>query len=321
MAFRIIHDDITRVKAAAIVNTANPAPVYAPGTDQAIYEAAGKEALLAERKKIGHIPVGEVAVTSGFALPAKYILHTVGPVWQGGSYGELEALSSCYTRSMTLAMHLGCESMAFPLISSGTYGFPKDIAIKVAAKAIYDFLMQHEMQVILVVYDRSSVEASLQWSTDLRTYIDENYTESSVVPLFQRETLYNQRRVLPPSSLQEYLLQLDESFSVYLLNLIRQKGLKNADVYHGANISKQHFSKMISTNNYYPTKNTVCALAISLRLNVDEANQLLAKAGMLLTHNSRFDLAIEYFLEHQMYNIVENNMILYENDLELLGRQ
>ena len=142
---------------------------------------------------------------------------------------------------MTLAMHLGCESMAFPLISSGTYGFPKDIAIKVAAKAIYDFLMQHEMQVILVVYDRSSVEASLQWSTDLRTYIDENYTESSVVSLFQREALYNQRRVLPPSSLQEYLLQLDESFSVYLLNLIRQKGLKNADVYHGANISKQHF--------------------------------------------------------------------------------
>ncbi|MBR3394318.1 MAG: macro domain-containing protein, partial [Firmicutes bacterium] len=149
MPFSIIRNDITKVAADAIVNTANPQPVIGAGTDSAIYKAAGEELLLAERRKIGAIHPGEAAVTPAFALPAKYIIHTVGPAWRGGEAGEFETLASCYRKSLLLAKQLGCESVAFPLISTGTYGFPKDKALSVAMETIEDFLQDDDLDVTL----------------------------------------------------------------------------------------------------------------------------------------------------------------------------
>ena len=175
MPFHIIRDNITRVHADAIVNTANPEPVYAGGTDSAIYHAAGRDRLLAERKKIGRINPGQAAFTPAFALHAKYIIHTVGPVWQGGDRGEFELLASCYRNSLGIARRLGCESIAFPLISTGVYGFPKDRALEIALREISVFLEKSEMDVTLVVFDRKSFDLSAGLAADIRQYISDNY--------------------------------------------------------------------------------------------------------------------------------------------------
>ena len=180
MPFQIIRNDITKVKADAIVNTANPHPKIGSGTDSAIYKAAGEELLLAERMKIGDIPVGQAAVTSAFHLDAKYIIHTVGPVWVDGTRGEEQALSSCYTESLKLAESLSCESIAFPLISTGVYGFPQDLAIRTATSVIYDFLMDSDMMVYLVVFGRKAFSLSGKLFQDIKAYIDDDYAEKAV---------------------------------------------------------------------------------------------------------------------------------------------
>ena len=177
MPFKIIRDDITRVRADAIVNTANPEPCFASGTDAAIYHAAGEEALLAERKKIGRIAPGEAAVTPAFRLPAKYIIHTVGPVWVDGRHREFEILASCYRKSMLLAEQLGCESIAFPLIASGVYGFPKDHALETALTAIRKYLETSELTVTIVVFDSSAYETASGLTRRIEAFIDDNYVE------------------------------------------------------------------------------------------------------------------------------------------------
>lgn len=180
MAFKIIRNDITQVAADAIVNTANPDPIYGSGTDGAIYEAAGADELLAERAKIGVMEVGQAAYTPAFGLDAKYIIHTVGPAWDGGTHGELDALRSCYVHSLALADELHCASIAFPLISTGVYGFPKDQALQTAISVFSEFLADHEMEIILVVFDRKSFELSGRIFDDIDEYIDENYVSDQI---------------------------------------------------------------------------------------------------------------------------------------------
>ena len=179
MPFQIIRNDITKVAADAIVNTANPKPKYADGTDRAVYTAAGAEQLLEERKKIGEIGVGQAAVTPAFALPAKYIIHTVGPVWIDGSHGEADAVRSCYRESLKLAEELKCGSIAFPLIATGNYGFPKDLALQIALSEFSAYLMTHEMDITLVVFDRSAFELSGRLFEDVGAFIDENYVDEA----------------------------------------------------------------------------------------------------------------------------------------------
>lgn len=177
MPFSIVRNDITRIKADAIVNTANPLPRYASGTDYAIYKAAGEDELLSERKKIGNIEPGEVAVTPAFKLNAKYILHTVGPSWEGGESGEYDILSSCYRKSLDMAYELKCESIAFPLIATGVYGFPKDKALSIAIQAFSEFLLSHDMDIIMVVFDSKAFELSGRILTSVNSFIDENYVK------------------------------------------------------------------------------------------------------------------------------------------------
>jgi len=341
MPFMIIRDDLTKVRADAIVNTANPHPRVGAGTDSAVYKAAGERELLAERKKIGDIPVGKAVVTSAFRLPAKYMIHTVGPVWVDGKRGETAALQSCYMESLKLARQLMCQSIAFPLISTGSYGFPKDLAIKIAASVFYDFLMEHDMTIYLVVFDRTAYDLSGRLFRDIQAYIDENYVSDQAAreypdkidPFHLEKPVIEERRSSAEQdrrfageqpqddSLAELLSDTDITFQECLLKLILERDLKNSEVYHGANISKQHFSKILSNRDYHPTKNTACALALSLHLSLEETAALLGKAGLVLTKSSRFDLVVEYFILHGMYNVVDDNIVLDENNLELLGTQ
>ena len=177
MPFNIIRNDITKVSADAIVNTANPRPVIGEGTDSAIYEAAGRDALLAERRRIGDIAPGSAAVTGAYGLDAKYIIHTVGPAWIDGRHGEFDTLRSCYRESLLTADSLGCRSIAFPLISTGVYGFPRSAALDIAIETISAFLKISDMEVTLVVFDKSAFDLSEELLESVDQFIDEHYVE------------------------------------------------------------------------------------------------------------------------------------------------
>lgn len=215
MPFQIIRNDITKVTADVIVNTANPHPVIGSGTDSAIYAAAGEEQLLAERKKIGEIARGECAVTPAFGLSAKYIIHTVGPIWEDGKHGEMDILRSCYSKSLALAAELKAKSIAFPLIATGVYGFPKDEALNIALSEIGKFLLTNEMEVILVVFDKKSFELSAKLVHEIDEYIDEHGVGAAREAEYDGEWDDDRRRMM----LLRRRRELSELYSVSSLNI------------------------------------------------------------------------------------------------------
>ena len=344
MPFQIIRNDITRIKADAIVNTANPNPVYASGTDRAVYEAAGAENLLAERKKIGPIARGEIAVTEAFQLKAKYIIHTVGPVWIDGKSGEYDILAACYQKSLDKAYELKCKSIAFPLIATGVYGFPKDKALQIAIRIISTFLMSHEMTVTLVVFDRASFELSGKVFDDVAALIDDatvhkkrDFEYGEAYPddergmrrlerLRHRELIEQELLEQPPETedtlfdadvalqapcsipagmgLEELLDQKNETFQQCLFRMIDARGLKDSEVYTKANIDRKHFSKIRCNPDYHPKKKTAVALAIALELSMEETVELLSKAEWALSSSSKFDIIVSYFIQNKNYDII-----------------
>lgn len=232
MSFNIIRNDITKVSADAIVNTANPKPIYAGGTDSAIYAAAGAEALLKEREKIGDIEVGQSAVTSAFGLDAKYIIHTVGPEWTDGEHGEQEAVKNCYENSLKLAKELGCESIAFPLIATGVYGFPKDEALKIAISVFSDFLAGEDMEITLVVFDKESFVLSDEIFSGVDEYIDDNYAKSTLDEEYATDRC-ERDTVIEDASLNETFASSADSSRGGLRNLfgkLGKMGRKNESV-------------------------------------------------------------------------------------------
>lgn len=344
MAFQIVRNDITHMKVDAIVNSANPRPVVGLGTDSSIHEKAGPE-LLAARQKIGPIAVGQAAITPAFRLPAKYVIHTVGPVWDGGSYGEENLLRSCYEQSLKLALEHGCESIAFPLIATNNYGFPKDKALQIAVTAFSEFLLEHEMLIYLVAFDRSAYALSEKLVSGIASYIDDHYVQAWEESVYGGEKAYrqqiNSRRrdldlyrknaaredaapcapmAMPTvASLPDFLKQADAGFTETLLKLIDKTGKKDSEIYKKANLSKQHFSKIRNNPQYKPTKTTAISLALALELNLEQTKDLIGRAGYALTNSSKFDLIIRYFIEQKNYNVVEINIALYEFDQSLLG--
>ena len=341
MPFEIVRNDITNMTVDAIVNTANPKPVIGSGTDAGIHAKAGL-ALLEARKKIGNIPVGSSAITPGYGLDAKYVIHTVGPVWQGGEHDEEKLLRQCYDSALALALEHQCKSIAFPLISTGNYGFPKDRALQIAIQAFSAFLLEHEMQIYLVVFHKDAFSLSEKLFNRVASYIDENYVQAKETAEYgaafhrSNRSAYRRRRdmevcersavfeePLPCASkamsLEDMLKQADAGFTETLLKLIDQTGKKDSEVYKKANISKQHFSKIRNNPNYKPTKPTAIALALALELDLDATKDLIGRAGYALTNSSKFDLIIRYFIEQGNYNVVEINIALYEFDQNLLG--
>ena len=343
MPFEILRNDITNMRVDAIVNTANPRPVIGLGVDSAIHEKAGPQ-LLAARQEIGDISCGCAAITPAFGLDAKYVIHTVGPVWEGGSYGEETLLRNCYDNSLKLALAHGCESIAFPLISAGNYGFPKDKALQIAISAFSEFLMEHEMQIYLVVFDRKAFKLSEQLFQGVASYIDQNYVDSREQAVYgvrsgirrsrsrhRRDMEICESAVLRESlscapmvaskatSLEDMLKQADAGFTETLLKLIDKTGKKDSEIYKKALLTKQHFSKIRNNPNYKPTKPTAIALALALELDLEATKDLIGRAGYALTNSSKFDLIIRYFIEQGNYNVVEINIALYEFDQPLLG--
>lgn len=341
MPLQIVKNDITKMHVDAIVNAANKELRPGGGVCGAIHKAAGPQ-LAGECKLLGGCETGHAKATYAYNLPCKYVIHTVGPVWHGGTYGEKEVLTSCYKESLALAKEKGCESIAFPLISSGIYGYPKKEALKVAIDAISDFLMENEMNVFLAVFNKECLNVSKSLFANIEEYIDEHYVDEHSEEHSRRLRQLEEYELIPPqidndakdevidmevkacapvidSNLDQWLEQIDESFSEMLLRKIKERGMTNADCYIAANIDKKLFSKIKSNKGYIPKKTNVLALAIALKLSLEETQELLMKAGMALSHSDRFDLIVEYCIVHRMYNVHDVNQVLYHYDQPLLG--
>ena len=330
MPLQIVRNDITKMQVDAIVNAANETLLGGSGVDGAIHQAAGPE-LLAECRTLHGCKTGQAKITKGYHLPAKFVIHTVGPVWEGGSYGERELLVSAYRSSLELALEHRCETVAFPLISSGVFGYPKDQALKVAVDTIGDFLLQHDMTVYLVIFDKAAYTIGGKLFSDIAAYIDDRYAEEHTDS--DEEQLRRRFRVLAsapmpeaeaapaaaPSSLNEALEMMDESFSQMLLRKIDEAGLTDAECYKRANVDRRLFSKIRSDIHYKPSKPTAMAFAVALELPLEDAREMLQKAGFAFSHASKFDIIVEYFIAHRNYNIFEINEALFAFDQSLLG--
>lgn len=388
MPFSIVRNDITKMKVDAIVNAANESLLGGGGVDGAIHRAAGP-GLLAECRTLGGCPAGQAKITGGYRLPCRYVIHTVGPVWRGGGQGERQLLQAAYRNSLELAARYHCETVAFPLISAGAYGYPREEALQVAADTIRDFLQDHDMGVILVIFDRESYRIGGQRYADIAAYIDDRYADAhtepreeqrrrallSGMPLAPAPDVYESSApdfsapgeqttaksdfplpaapapARPPfgrppkpgkkpaaapapevfaaptapkapfwnRGLRDAVAMLDESFSQMLLRKIDEKGMTDAQCYKKANIDRKLFSKIRSDVHYKPSKATAMAFAVALELPLEEARELLQKAGYAFSHASKFDIIVEYFIAHGDYDIFAINEALFAFDQCLLG--
>ena len=338
MPLEIIRNDITKMKVDAIVNASNETLLGGGGVDGAIHRAAGK-GLLAECKTLGGCKTGKAKITGGYKLSAKFVIHTVGPIFIDGKHDEPELLKSCYRECLALAKENGCESVAFPLISSGVYGYPKDQALRVAIDVISNFVLENEMMVYLVIYDKASFTVGEKLFSNIAKYIDDNYVErhtdysrecarvcktisSSCIGQKSSEDSYSvfDEKAFPTcDDLDVKLKQIDESFSQMLLRKIDEKGMTDAECYKKANIDRKLFSKIRADKYYKPSKPTAIAFAIALELTLPETEDMLKKAGFALSHSNKFDIIIEYFINKGIYNIFEINEALFAFDQSLLG--
>ena len=357
MPFQIIRNDITKVKADAIVNTANPDAAIGGGVETAIYSATGKEKLLEARKKIGILQPGEVAVTEAFDLAAKYIIHVSSPWWNSGDNGEIKCLRNCYEKVLKTAKDCGCESIAFPMLATGTYGFPKEVGVQVAVDAFTAFLEKYEMEITLVVFESEAVSISGKLVDEIRSFVDDRLVKETLAAEYSEGRAYRRERrfgaemvsfipvqedaeepkklytskipymaeeksqvaCLSTASLEDALKNIYmDSFEKHLQKLINKKGLKNSEVYAAANISKQYFSKLLK-GQVKPSKEKMLALAVGLHLNMDETVDFLRIAGYALSPISQTDTVVEYFIRKQEYNVLKIDIVLFDYGLEPLS--
>lgn len=332
MPLKIIRQDITKVRCDAIVNAANCTLLGGGGVDGAIHKAAGA-ALLKECRSLNGCKTGEAKITGGYNLPCKYIIHTVGPVYRGGGCGEAEKLSNCYKNSLALACKYNCECVAFPLISTGAYGFPMAEAFAIAGTAITDFLAEHEMLVYLVTFSEKSLVISKRLFSDIEQFIDGNYV-AEYDEKSKRSIVTSEDARMPKKAMyhapctacfeeklgDEYFEKvIDESFSQMLLRKIDESGMSDTQCYKKANIDKRLFSKIRSNSAYKPSKSTVLSFCIALEMPMEDTQEMLMKAGFALSHSNKFDVIIEYFISHGDYDIFRINEALYTFDQNLLG--
>ena len=328
MPLIIVRNDITKMSVDAIVNAAKESLLGGGGVDGCIHRAAGPE-LLQECWTLGGCRTGEAKITGAYRLPCKYVIHTVGPVWNGGKYGEREQLASCYRSSLALAKKHGCETVAFPLISSGVFGYPKDQTLRVAVDTISEFLAENDMTVYIVIFDRAAYQIGNKLFAGIAAYIDDHYVDAHTDSRWERMRRMGvvESRMLTAyedapmavGGLDEALAHLDAGFSETLLGLIDRSGKKDAEVYKKANVDRKLFSKIRNNPDYKPSKPTAVAFAIALELSLPETRDLIARAGYALSASSKFDVIIEYFIRQKKYDIFEINEALFAFDQSLLG--
>ena len=341
MPLEIVRNDITKMAVDIIVNAAKESLLGGGGVDGCIHRAAGPE-LLAECRTLGGCKTGDAKITRAYRLPCKYVIHTVGPVWNGGQYGEKEKLVSCYRASLALAKEHKCETVAFPLISSGIYGYPKDQALRVAVDTIGEFLMENDMTVYIVIFDRTAYQISGKLFADIAEYIDDHYVDEHIDS--RRERLRRLNRLeskamvcedvahdfmaapcapmamsVASGSLDDMLDKLDAGFSETLLKLIDRTGKKDSEIYKKANVDRKLFSKIRNNPDYKPSKATAIAFAIALELDLEETRDFIARAGFALSRSSKFDVIIEYFIKQKNYDVFAINEALFAFDQSLLG--
>lgn len=358
MSFRIERNDITKVHTDAIVNTANPMPTVGSGTDAAVYTAAGVDLLLAERKKIGVIDRGQAAYTRAFRLLAtngiRYIIHTVGIRWKGGNHGEIEIMRNCYRNSLRIAKELNCKSISIPLLATGNYGFPKEMALHIALDEISQFLFENEMEIVLVVYDKESFKVSSKVFDGVQSFINEHYigqkrdiNNGSEIRAFyldrddyrrsrreveleetsritgsslqeNREDFETEKQITPIKSISidDYMKQNEGglNFQDLLRKHIIDKGLDNPTVYKRSIIVDKKLFSKI-INGHIPNKHSVMALGLALELNKDEYVRFLATANYALNPSEMFDIIVQYCVENKIYNVMEVDAYLFQYDV------
>ena len=350
MPFQIIRNDITKIKADAIVNTANPEVMVGPG-------------------------VGEVAATPAGNLPAKYIFHESSPIWIDGNHNEPEMLRLCYDRCLNLALQHNCESIAFPLLASSAYGFPKDVSLRIAIDAFRSFLSEHELEIYLVVYDDQTKRLSDEMFNGVRSFVDQRYNAARPVnpfmcvapsisasmapdfsqtepapkpakgskkrfniPSFRRDKSTSSERdddasigsvesrqvfsgAVPSQPLETYVDRFENqeilTFGEYLQQLINKKGMTNKEVYFESNLTKQYFSKLINNKVGNPAKEKLLCIAVALKLNIDETKDFLLHAGYAISPYSKIDLVFEYYIRNGIYDVYEISFAL--EDLGIAG--
>ena len=347
MPFEIIRNDITNMRVDAVVNTVSPQAEVGSGVDAGIHKKAGSK-LLEARRKIGVIDVGHSAITSGYGLDSKYVIHTVCPLWNGGENNEEKLLGHCYKSALELAKRKKCGTVAFPLLSSGNLGFPSQIALQIAVREISSFLMENEMTIYLVVFNHDAFELSEKLFSSVKSFIDENYIQEKCLEEYKNypseRRFLAQRRFsrsveesclmrsesvccdsaemssLPPTEeLESVLSKMDAGFSETLLRLIDKTGKKDSDIYKRANIDRKLFSKIRNNRDYRPSKATAVAFAVALELDLEQTKDLISRAGYALSHSSKFDIIVEYFILHKNYDVFELNEVLFAFDQPLIG--
>lgn len=344
MPLQMIRNDITKVKADAIVNTANPKPVIGAGTDSAIYKAAGEKKLLAARELIGDIKPGQAIETAAYNLEAKFIIHTVCCGWKDGKKGKLDVLGDCYYNSLQLAAELGCKSIAFPLIGTGAYGFPHDDAIGVAKDTINAFFKDtgSDMRVMLVLFDQTSMKSGEAISKKIRTYIDDNYVENAVVDeygftqedwdemsrLKRRRELYHREFsnyhcdvILPQGSNEQIAEDFEKPFGKKALELAKDRGIKKSALYGGKYelyFSKQIMSNITNDDDYHPSKYVCVVICLVLKLDLNQTLDLLERAGWTLSRSRKADVVVRACIDNGIHDVYTVNRRLEENGCEEL---
>ncbi|MCQ2534269.1 MAG: macro domain-containing protein [Clostridia bacterium] len=382
MPLKIVRNNIALMETEAIVNTANPKVAVGTGCDKAVYEAAGFEELLNYRRmNIGEVSEGDVFITPGFNLKAKYIIHAVSPFANPDDEQFENKLRGCFNKSLNLAWENGIKSIAFPLISTGSFKFSKEEGMRIAVDEINAFLLTHTMEIFLVVFDSESAGLGHKYFPKLEDYIDSHLYDSmsnsfmaeasmprsapsmpscaspmmmssfdegkpkatrqsskkrevKVPKIFKRENKVlgsksDSDGVMPEESmplvspfdeekeskLDERIRHISDSFSQYLLYMIEDKGMENQEVYKRAIVDKKTFSKIKNNRDYHPTKLTALCLCIGAKLNLDETRDLLARAGYALSPCDKTDIIFSFFIENQIYDMVELDIQLEEHGL------
>lgn len=367
MPLKIVRNDITRMEVDAVVNTASAFVNVGPGCDSAIYHAAGYLQLIECRKKIGEVPEGEAFITPGFNLPARNIIHAVSPLYIDGESGEEEKLRNCYRNALRIALENELTSIAFPLISTGSFGYPREEGMRIAVDEINAFLMSHGMLVYILVFDSASTALGSRIAGSLDEYIDDNYVDMRMsspraIPRNAEpmQPMYNmapsagssfassrperEHRKFPnifrkkaadkaveeyaeeyvyasaemSDSLDDRIAHLSDSFSEYLLYLIERQGMTNSDVYKRAVVDKKVFSKIKNNASYHPNKITAMCLCVGAKLCLDDTKDLLARAGYALSPCDKTDIIFSYFIEHEIYDMIEIDIALEEHGLPCL---
>ena len=334
MPFEMIRSDITKMQVDAIVNPSNSNLIPGGGLSETIFQLAGKEELEKECRDIGSCEVGEAVITKGYLLPTKYVIHTVGPLWYGGEKDEKQLLHNCYRKALDLAREYQCESIAFPLIAAGAHQYPTAEVLRIAKSEITEFLKENDMLIYLVLFPENEALLKKRQFIHIKRIIEENYQEYiEEVQVFadaKKEESTRPRlktmmsKIISEEDISERRIEdviknLDESFSEMVLRLIDEKNMSDVEIYKRANLDRKLFSKIRTGNNYNPSKKTAFAIALALKLNLDETKDLLGKAGYAVSRSSKMDIIIAYFIEEGIYDIYEVNDALFAFEEPLLG--